>query len=468
MAVEIEEIPLKFLFLEKLQSGDGQELHAFLDNQNISDVAELIYEFPEHEGEILGNLSIHRAVSTFKILDFPTQKRITQELSPSKTAELLNGLPADDRTSFLEDLPSEVVKELIKMLDPDERKITLALLGYPESSVGRLMTPDYIAVQRNWTIRKVIRHIRAVGKDSETIDVIYVVDEKGVFIDDIKIREIILADPDKKIEDVIDNRFIYLNVDDDQETANNAFKMNNRMALPVLDNNKVLLGIVTIDDVLWVATEEFTEDIQKIGGTEALDHPYLETPFFQLIRKRVGWLIILFLSEMLTATAMAYYNDELGRWLILTNFIPLIMSSGGNSGSQASTLIIQAMALGEVTLKDWWRVMRREILSGFMLGAILGLIGFIRIFIWHQLMVRGVFKDIYGPDWLLVGLTVSCALVGVVLWGTLTGSMLPIILKKLGADPASSSAPFVATLVDVTGLIIYFNVALLFLKGVVL
>src|SRR5579863_285020 len=468
MTVEIEDIPLKYQFLELQQSKDPNALHEFLDNQNISDVAELIYEFPEHEGEILGNLSIHRAISTFKILDSQTQKRIIQELSPSKTAELLNGLPADDRTSFLEDLPSEVVKELIKMLNPDERKITLSLLGYPESSVGRLMTPDYIAVQKDWTIRQVIRHIRDVGKDSETIDVIYVVDEKGVFIDDIKIREIILADPDKKVEDVIDNRYIYLNVNDDQETASKAFKMNNRMALPVLDNNKVLLGIVTIDDVLWVAQEEFTEDIQKIGGTEALDQPYLETPFFQLIRKRVGWLIILFLSEMLTATAMAYYNDELGRWLILTNFIPLIMSSGGNSGSQASTLIIQAMALGEVKLIDWWRVMRREILSGFMLGAILGLIGFVRIFIWHELMVRGVFKDIYGPHCDAVGLTVSFSLIGVVLWGTLAGSMLPIILKKLGADPASSSAPFVATLVDVTGLIIYFTVATFFMKNILL
>ncbi len=468
MTVEIENTSLNDEFLDKLQKGDRLVLHEFLDDQNISDVAELIYEFPEHEGEILGNLSIHRAISTFKILEFQTQKRITQELSPSKTAELLNGLPADDRTSFLEDLPSEVVKELIKMLDPDERKITLSLLGYPESSVGRLMTPDYIAVQKDWTIRQVIRHIRDVGKDSETIDVIYVVDEKGVFIDDIKIREIILADPDKKVEDVIDNRFIFLNVNDDQETANLAFKMNNRMALPVLDPNKILLGIVTIDDVLWVATEEFTEDIQKIGGTEALDYPYLETPFFQLIRKRVGWLIILFLSEMLTATAMAYYNDELGKVLILTNFIPLIMSSGGNSGSQASTLIIQAMALGEVTLVDWWRVMRREILSGFMLGSILGLIGFTRIFVWHLLMVHGIFKDIYKPHWELIGLTVSFALIGVVLWGTLTGSMLPIILKKLGADPASSSAPFVATLVDVTGLIIYFNVALFFMKGILL
>jgi magnesium transporter len=468
MSSEIQNASLEEELLRLIEAGDSTVLHNFLDNQNISDVAELVYNLPEHEGDILSNLSMHRAVSTFKILDFPIQKRIIHELSPLKTAELLNELPADDRTSFLEDLPSEVVKELIKTLNPEERKITLSLLGYPERSVGRLMTPDYIAVQRDWTVRQVIRHIRAVGKDSETIEVVYVVDEKGIFIDDIRIREIILADPDKKIEEVIDNRYVALNVNDDQDTANQAFKMNNRVALPVLDEHNLLLGIVTIDDVLWVASEEFSEDIQKIGGTEALDEPYLETPFFKLIRKRVGWLIILFLSEMLTATAMAYYNDELGKVLILTNFIPLIMSSGGNSGSQASTLIIQAMALGEVTLSDWWRVMRREILSGFLLGSILGLIGLTRIFVWHLLMQQGVFKDIYGPHWILVGLTVCFSLIGVVLWGTLTGSMLPIVLKKLGADPASSSAPFVATLVDVTGLIIYFNVALFFMKGILL
>src|SRR5882762_9145030 len=291
MTVEIEDTPLKYKFLELQQSDDRNALHALLDNQNISDVAELIYEFPEHEGEILGNLSIHRAISAFKILDSPTQKRITQELSPSKTAELLNGLPADDRTSFLEDLPSEVVKELIKMLDPEERKITLSLLGYPESSVGRLMTPDYIAVQKDWTVKEVIDHIREVGKDSETIDVIYVVDDKGLFIDDVRIREIILANPDKKIEDVIDNRYIALNVNDEQEKASEAFKMNNRVALPVLDNNRVLLGIVTIDDVLWITQEESAEDIQKIGGTEAFNEPYLEIPMRKLFQKRVVWLV---------------------------------------------------------------------------------------------------------------------------------------------------------------------------------
>ena len=448
-------------FLELIGGNDIAGLRTFLDDQNISDVAELISENPEYESNIIHHMSVHRAAKVFKILDLPAQKNIIQELAPLKTAELLNELPADDRTAFLEELPSEVVKELIKTLDPEERKVTLALLGYPEGSVGRLMTPDYIAVPIEWTVPEVLQHIRNVGKNSETIDVIYVVDEKGSFIDDVRIREIILASPEKRMSEVIDHRYIALHVTDDQEHASQVFKMNNRVALPVIDHNNILLGIVTIDDILWVASEEFTEDIQKIGGTEALDEPYLETPFFKLIRKRVGWLIILFLGEMLTATAMAYFNDELAKWVILSNFIPLIISSGGNSGSQASTLIIQAMALGEVTLTDWWRVMRREILSGFLLGAILGTIGFFRISVWHIFMAHGIFKDIYGPHWPLVALTVGFSLMGVVLWGTLSGSMLPIVLKKLGADPASSSAPFVATLVDVTGLIIYFSIALL-------
>jgi magnesium transporter len=449
-------------FRNIIQSEDVLHIREFLNNQNISDVAELIYEFPEFESQIIGNLSIHRASSTFKILDVPTQKRVIQELPAFKTAELLNDLSADDRTSFLEELPSEVVKELIKTLDPEERKITLALLGYPENSVGRLMTPDYIAVQKDWTVREVIDHIREVGRDSETIDVIYVVDDKGVFIDDVRIREIILANPEKKIEDVIDYRYIALNVNDDQETASEAFKMNNRVALPVLDNNKVMLGIVTIDDVLWITQEKFSEDIQKIGGTEALDEPYLEMPLLKLFRKRIVWLVVLFLSEMLTTTAMSYFEDEIAKAVVLAIFIPLIISSGGNSGSQASTLIIQAMALGELTIADWWRVIRRELQSGLLLGTVLGIIGFTRVMLWNQ-----IFHS-YGEHGILVASTVGVALVGVVLWGTIAGSMLPIVLKKLGADPATSSAPFVATLVDVTGLVIYFSVAFMIMRGTLL
>jgi len=462
MSTEAENIDLKDQFTEVIQSEDVLRIKDFLNNQNISEVADLIYEFPDYEAQIIGHLSIHRASSVFKILDVPTQKRIIQDLPAFKTAELLNDLSADDRTSFLEELPSEVVKELIKTLDPEERKITLSLLGYPEGSVGRLMTPDYIAVQEDWTVREVIDHIREVGKDSETIDVIYVVDDKGVFIDDIRIREIILANPEKEIRDVIDNRYIALNVNDPQETASEAFKMNNRVALPVLDNNSVLLGIVTIDDVLWITQEESAEDITKIGGTEALDEPYLEIPLVKLFKKRVVWLVVLFLSEMLTATAMGYFEDEIAKAVVLALFVPLIISSGGNSGSQASTLIIQAMALGEISINDWWRVIRRELLSGMMLGAVLGIIGFTRVMLWNQIF------HTYGEHSFLIASTVGFSLVGVVLWGTIAGSMLPIVLKKFGADPATSSAPFVATLVDVTGLVIYFSVAFVIMRGILL
>jgi len=307
-----------------------------------------------------------------------------------------------------------------------------------------------------------LSHIRRYGKNSETIDVIYVIDEKGVLLDDIRIREILLVTPETKISELMDGRLIALDANDPQEEAINVFRMNNRTALPVTDSENILLGIVTVDDILWIANEEYTEDIQKIGGTEALDEPYLDINIFRLVKKRVGWLIILFLGEMLTATAMGFFEKQIEKAVVLALFIPLIISSGGNSGSQASTLIIQAMALGEVTIKDWWRVMRREILSGLMLGGTLGIIGFMRIFIWSQ------FSNTYGPYWPLVGLTVGLALVGIVLWGSLAGSMLPLILKRLGADPATSSAPFVATLVDVTGLIIYFSVAVNILSDTLL
>ena len=451
---------LKEQFESLLESGDALEIRNFLDDQNISDIANLVYEYPEHESNIIAGMSVHRAAGVFKLLESPTQQSIINDLPPNKTAELLTELPADDRTSFLEELPSNVVRELIKLLDFKERKITLSLLGYPENSVGRLMTPDYVYVYENNTVAEVLEIIRRVGKNSETIDVIYVINDKGELLDDIRIREFILAAPDKKVSELMDDRVIALNAIDDQEVANEAFKMNNRVALPVVSNSNKLLGIVTIDDVLWVASEEFSEDMQKIGGTQALDQPYLEMPLLQLFKKRIIWLVVLFLGEMLTATAMAFFEDEIAKAVVLALFVPLIISSGGNSGSQASTLIIQAMAVGEISLRDWWKVMRREILSGILLGGVLGLIGFLRILVWHSIT-----PTLYGVHWMSVGITVGVTLIGVVLWGTLCGSMLPMILKRLGADPAVSSAPFVATLVDVTGLVIYFSVAFLTLSG---
>jgi len=450
---------LKQEFEHLLQTGDNQEIRQFLDDQNISDIAELVYEFPEHESKIIAGMAVHRAAGVFKILEFPTQKRIIQTLAPGKTAELLNELPADDRTSFLEELPSNAVRELIKLMDPGERKITLSLLGYPENSVGRLMNPDYVYVYEYNTVSEVLDTIRRVGKNTETIDVIYVINEKGELLDDIRIREFILAHPDKRVEELMDNRTIALNAFDDQEVANEAFKMNNRVALPVVSNSNKLLGIVTIDDVLWVANEEFSEDIQKIGGTEALDQPYLEMPLITLFKKRVIWLIVLFIGELMTISAMHQFEDEIAKVVILATFIPLIISSGGNSGSQAATLIIQAMALREISINDWWRIMRREIFSGILLGTTLCILGVSVIFIWNY------FSDTLGVYYLYIALTIGLSLIGVVLWGTLVGSMLPLILKRLGADPAASSTPFVATLVDVTGLIIYFSVAFLALSG---
>ncbi len=445
-----------------LEQENTEALQEYLNNLNISDVEELIDQLPEHGSQFIEILSANRAVNVFRILDFPKQERIIKKISGQKVAEIINGLPPDDRTSLFSELHGDAVAKLILHLSPADRREALSLLGYEEESVGRLMTPDYIAVKKHWDVSRVLTHIRRFGKNSETIDVIYVVDDNRVLLDDIRIREILLVKPETLVSELMDGRLIALQANDPQEEAINTFRMNNRVALPVVDSDNVLLGIVTVDDILWIANEEYTEDIQKIGGTEALDEPYLDVSLFTLFKKRVGWLVILFLGEMLTATAMGFFEKAIEKAVVLALFIPLIISSGGNSGSQASTLIIQAMALGEVTLADWWRVMRREILSGLMLGITLGVIGFLRIY------VVTFFSDIYGEYWLQVGLTVGITLVGIVLWGSLAGSMLPILLKRLGADPATSSAPFVATLVDVTGLIIYFSVAVMLLQGLLL
>lgn len=456
----MENEALKDLFQTDVAVADDTGLKELLNNQLIMDVAELIDENPEQENPIISSLSLNRAVSVFKILDFPTQERMIKTLPRTKVGDIINELPPDDRTALLSELPGYLVKELLKLLRIDELKITLSLLGYPEDSVGRLMTPDYLDVEPEWTVAQGLEYIRSHGKDSETIDVIYVVDENGKLLDDIRIREFLLVDPQTKISELTDGRFTAFNVNDSQEEAINVFRKENRVALPVTDDHDILLGIVTFDDVMWVANEEYTEDIQKMGGTEALDEPYLEIALGKLVKKRGSVLVILFIGEMFTATAMQYYQDSgiFLKFADLILFIPLILSCGGNSGSQASTLIVQAMALGEITLRDWWKVMRREILSGFSLGLILGIVGFSRISLWQWLHIYD-----YGPHWLLMAFTVFFALIGVILWGSLTGSMCPIILKKFKMDPATSSAPFVATVVDVTGIIIYCTVAIFIL-----
>lgn len=458
----IEELVIEEI-RELLENEDDKQLKQYLDQLNISDVEELIDQFPQHAAKFIETISINRAVNVFRILDFPTQERIIKKLSGNKLNQLIKDLPPDDRTALFSELKGDVVRKMIALLPASDRAESLSLLGYKEDSIGRLMTPDYVAVKPDWTVNRILAHIRRYGKNSETIDVIYVIDEDGVLVDDIRIREILLASPDAVIGELTDKRCITLNANDPQEDAINKFRMNNRVALPVVDDNDILLGIVTVDDILWIANEEYTEDMHKIGGTEALDEPYLDMPILRLVKKRAGWLVVLFLGEMLTATAMQHFEVELEKAIVLSLFIPLIMSSGGNSGSQASTLIIQAMALGEITVSNWWRVMRRELVSGLMLGLILGTIGLFRIVLWQNLH----FYD-YGEHWFLISLTIFFTLIGIVLWGSLMGSMMPIIMKRLKLDPATSSAPFVATMVDVTGIVIYFTVAVIVLKDVLL
>ena len=429
-----------------------------------ADVAEVILDLPQDDRVIIFRvLPAALAADVFEYLDVEAQQELLRGMAHEQVVAILNEMSPDDRTALLEEMPSLAARQLIQLLTPEERRIAQALLGYPEGSVGRLMTPDFVAVREHWTVKEVLDYVREHGQDSETLNFIYVVDERGKLVDDLRIRNFLLRPLDTRVDEIMDRNFVHLTVNETQEEALNIFRKYYRAALAVVDSNGVLVGIVTQDDMLDVAEEEATEDIQKIGGMEALDEPYTTIPFPRMVKKRATWLIILFLGEMLTATAMQGYNSEIERAAILAMFLPLIISSGGNSGSQATTLVIRAMALGELRLRDWFRVVRKELLSGVSLGLILGTIGFFRITLWQYLHIFD-----YGKYHWLVAFTVGVALVGVVLWGTLSGAMLPFLLRRCGLDPAASSAPFVATLVDVTGLVIYFNVALFILRGTLL
>ncbi len=446
-----------------LHSRDYARLRDMMRNRHASELAELLTALSvEDQVVVFRVLPRKDAAAVFEYLEQDAKEALLKGMAQEDVAALLNNMAPDDRTMFLEELPAMATRQLLSLLTPGERTVALTLLGYPEGSVGRLMTPNYVSVREQWTVQEVLDYVRAHGQDSETLNVIYVVDEQGLLIDDVRIREFLLAPLGKRVADLMDRRFVTLTASDDQETAVTVFRQYDRSALPVTDTAGMLIGIVTIDDVLDVAEAVATREIQRIGGSEALDEPYMDIAFGRMIQKRAGWLTALFLGEMLTATAMGFFQSEIEKLVTLALFVPLIISSGGNSGSQASTLVIRALALGEVTLLDWWRVMRRELMAGLTLGLILGAIGFARITIWSA------FSDIYGVHWLLIAITVAISLVGVVLWGTLSGSLLPLLLRRLGFDPATSSAPFVATLVDVTGLVIYFSVALIVLGDTLL
>jgi magnesium transporter len=446
-----------------IQTRDFPALHEMLRHSTPPSIASRI-EGLTVEQQVVAFRLLPRdlAADVFEYLPLDAQESLLKAMATEEVAKILNEMAPDDRTALLDELPAAVTRQLLNLLTPQERSIAVSLLGYPEDSVGRLMTPDYVRVRPEWVIDQVLGHVRRYGHDSETLAILYVIDDAGRLIGEVPIRKVLLAPATATVGGLMDHRVVSLKATDTQDSAVLVFQDEDRPALPVTDSQGMLIGIVTFDDVLDVAQTQATRTLQRFGGMEALDEPYLSMRFGSMVRRRGGWLVILFLGEMLTATAMSFFEREIERAVVLALFVPLIISSGGNSGSQAATLVIRALALGEVGLAQWWRVMFREIRAGLTLGVILGTIGFARIAIWSSV------SDIYGPHWGLVALTVGIALVGIVLWGTLAGSMLPFVLRRLGFDPAASSAPFVATLVDVTGLVIYFSVAMVILRGTLL
>lgn len=453
----------------------AHQMHSLVDERKLHELRDLVVSLPEATvAVVLATLPVEEQIVVFRILprehatevfeflDTDAQVTLLNSLGSDRVAFFLNEMAADDRTALFEEMPTHLVRRLMGLLAKEERIVALSLLGYPEYSVGRLMTPDYLAVQPEWPVAQVLLYIRERGSLSDTLSVFFVCDAGGLLVGQIDVGDLLLADLGVTAENICDKNVVVLHPQDDQESAANLFHRHGRAVLPVVDNAGILIGIVTMDDALDVARDEATEDIQKLGAVEALEEPYLKAPFARLIKSRAGWLVVLFVGEMLTASAMGIFKDEIERAVILALFVPLIISSGGNSGSQAASLVIRAMAIGEIKLADWWRVLRRELASGVVLGGVLGLLGLIRVTIWAL-----VFQA-YGPQWPLIGLVVMASLVVVVLWGTLVGSMLPFILRSFGADPATSSAPFVATLVDVIGVIAYFSVAAYVLGGTLL
>jgi magnesium transporter len=433
--------------------------HKILSNLHPGDIAAIIEEQKDSE-KLITFLMLPKDLKSdvFTYFNPSFQQELIQKLGSRQTAEILENMAPDDRTEILENIPDNLIKESINLLSDEEKNIALSLLGYPEICIARLMTPYYVQAKEDWTINKVFDHIKKYGKRAETLNFVYIVDNKNRLIDDVRIGKLLMSDGNAPLSSVMDHEFVSLTTTMSKEDAIIVFDKYDRAALPVTTEDGTLVGIVTFDDILDEIEKRDTEDIQKLGGVEALDLSYTETPLLTLVRKRGFWLIVLFIGEMFTAAALGFFENEIAAAVVLVLFIPLIISSGGNSGSQAATLIVRAMALKELSFNDWFYVIKKELFSGFFLGLILGTVGLLKIITWQQLG----FAD-YGEHWLYVALTIFFSLIGVVLWGTVSGSMIPMMLKRFRLDPATSSAPLVATMVDVTGIIIYFSIALLLL-----
>ena len=437
-----------------------------LEHGHVADIVEHLNEQePEDAANVLAGLPDERAVELLDQPEFEDAADVVSTLPVDRAATLVSGMAADRATDILSEMEEPQRSQIIARLDNETRSAVSHLARYPEGSAGAIMTTEVVSVPADWTVAATLNYIRQVEKSRETIYTICLLHpETGALLQTATLRRLITADPAAPVLSASrHNKPITVSPTTDQEAAAHLFSKYDLLAVPVVDERHHVIGIVTVDDIIDAIFEESTEDVQKFGGMEALDEPYMEISFIKMIQKRAGWLAALFIGEMLTATAMQHFETELEKAIVLTLFIPLIMSSGGNSGSQATSLIIRALALGEVTLKDWWRVALRELPSGLTLGAILGALGFIRITAWQMLGLHD-----YGPFWFLVALTVGAGLVGIVTFGSMAGSMLPFVLKRLKFDPASASAPFVATLVDVTGLVIYFSIASIILHGTLL
>jgi magnesium transporter len=449
---------------ELIEKREFTKLREILCEFSPPDLAEIFVDLkPEDEAVLLRILPQERSALVFEYLPRQDQEETLRALGTEEVARILNEISPDDRTALLEELPAGVTQRLLALLSPEERKVATELLGYPKHSVGRRMTPDYVAVQQQWSVAETLDYLRRQRDKREAIAQLYVIDGAGRLVDFIRLRDLVVSSPDTPLDSLLQGRDLALRATDDQELAVSAFKKYDVTMLPVVDSNGILLGVVTVDDVLDVAEQEATEDIQKLGGLEAFHRPYLRTSTLEMLKSRAPWLSILFVSELFTSTAMGYFEGEIQKAAVLAIFLPLILSSGGNSGSQATTLIIRAMALRDVRVADWWRVFRRELSCGILLGCTLAALGISRILLWQLVG----FKD-YGPHYVLLACTIGASLAGVVLWGSLVGAMLPILLRMCKLDPATCSAPFVATMVDVTGIVIYFNVAFRLLHGAIL
>lgn len=449
---------------ELIQEKRWDVLRDVLSDFDPPDIAEILIDIPEeHDPALFRLLPRHLAGRVFSYLPLENQEKLIRWLSNDQMRTILREMTPDDQARLLEELPAEVTRRILETLSPDELKSARDLLGYPPETAGRYMTPQYVALRPDMTAREALEHVRRTGRGKETLNILYIIDRSGKLLEEVRLGSLVLADPETRVVDIEDRPRVSILSTADREEVLRAFEKYDRVALPVVDKDGHMLGIITADDVLDVAEQEATEDIQKIGGMEALDAPYPEVGFFEMSRKRGVWLSVLFVGEMATAGAIGFFEDELARAVVLTLFMPLITSSGGNSGSQASTLIVRSLALEEVRLRDWFWVLGREIRSGLALGSWLGFLGFFQIETFQHFHLVD-----YGPYHLRVALTVWLSLIGVVTLGTLAGSMLPFLLRRIGLDPATSSAPFVATIVDVSGLVIYFTVALLLLKGTLL